>query len=72
MEYSFLNRNGRTLGTAVLGRPVQVSLLVEDEPIRPPTIGAEVAVVVRTEAVKHRFGLGPRCTQQYTKNEKPK
>jgi hypothetical protein len=53
---------------AVLGRPIQVPVLVEDH----PSAGARPvgAVVLLTEAVKHTLGLGPRRTQQYAKNQK--
>jgi hypothetical protein len=55
-------------GSTVIGRSIQVSLLVEDKPcfgIRPVD-----AVVLGTEAVEHTLGLGPCRTHQYTKNQK--
>jgi hypothetical protein len=59
---SELEYNPGSVGAAVFGRPIQISLLVEDETCKwLLPIGA---VGLGTEAVKHTLGLGPRRTQQ--------
>src|SRR5208282_4977391 len=49
------------VGPAAVGRPVKIPLLVEGQPDKE-TIPIS-AVALRTEAVKHTFGLRLSCTQ---------